>query len=160
MYFNNIYQHQNNFAWGMTILETDDGYVGYGGTESPSNIGQMLLFFKIDKQGEEIIWKPFGENYHNYYFGNVGGAMIKTYDNNFVMACHYADAEFAYATLIKLNENLDTIWKRNFHTNEYTIGINARETSDHGFIITGWVWDAGPDLDGRTLGSCKLSKLN
>ena len=39
----------------MTILETDDGYVGYGGTEDPGNIGQMLLFFKIDKQGEEVI---------------------------------------------------------------------------------------------------------
>ncbi len=61
--------------------------------------------------------------------------MIKTYDNNFVMACHYADAEFAYATLIKLNENLDTIWKRNFHTNEYTIGINARETIRSWFYI-------------------------
>ncbi len=32
------------------------------------NIGQMLLFFKIDKQGEEVIWKPFGENYHSLLF--------------------------------------------------------------------------------------------
>jgi hypothetical protein len=151
IYFNNVYQQGNNFAIGMSILETDDGYVGYGGTEDPGNIGQMLLFFKIDKQGEELIWKPFGENYHDYYFGNVGGAMIKSYDNNFVIACHFTDEEFAYATLIKLNENLDTIWKRNFHTNEYTIGINAKETSDHGFIITGWIWDAGPDLDALLL---------
>ena len=147
MYFNNIYQHQNNFAWGMTILETDDGYVGYAGTEDPENIGQMLLFFKIDHEGNEVLWKPYGENYHDYYFGNVGGAMIKTFDNSFVMVCHFADAEHAYATLIKLNENLDTIWKRNFNTNEYTIGINCKETTDHGFILTGWVWDSGPDLD-------------
>ena len=35
IYFNNVYQHNNNFAIGMTILETDDGYVGYGGTEDP-----------------------------------------------------------------------------------------------------------------------------
>ena len=51
----------------------------------PANIGQMLLFFKIDKQGEEVIWKPFGENYHSYYFGNIGGAMVKTSDGNFVI---------------------------------------------------------------------------
>ncbi len=53
IYFNNIYQHGNNFAIGMTILETEDGYVGYGGTEDPNNIGQMILFFKINKQGKK-----------------------------------------------------------------------------------------------------------
>jgi hypothetical protein len=137
IYFNNVYQHNNNFATGMSILETDDGYVGYGGTEDPGNIGQMLLFFKIDKQGEEVIWKPFGEDYHSYYFGNVGSAMIKTFDNNFAMACHLGYENLAYASLIKINTELDTIWTRKFNTNTYTIGIKCIETKDHGFIITG-----------------------
>ena len=138
IYFNNIYQHNNNFAIGMTILETDDGYVGYGGTEDPGNIGQMLLFFKIDKQGEEVIWKPFGEDYHSYYFGNVGGAMIKTNDGNFALAYHAANNGIGYSTLLKLSSNLDTIWKKNYTTENYwTLSMNCLQTKDNGYILTG-----------------------
>ena len=138
IYFNNIYQHNNNFAIGMTILETDDGYVGYGGTEDPGNIGQMLLFFKIDKEGEEVIWKPFGEDYHSYYFGNVGGAMIKTNDGNFALAYHAANNGIGYSTLLKLSSNLDTIWKKNYTTENYwTLSMNCLQTKDNGYILTG-----------------------
>ncbi len=147
VYFNNIYQHDNNFAIGMTILQTEGGYVGYGGTEEPGNIGQMLLFFKISHSGNELIWKPFGENYHDYFYGNVGGAMIKTSDGNFTLACHYGYNDLAYASLIKLNANLDTIWKKDYNFQTYTIGINCTESSDKGFLVTGWVWESGPNLD-------------
>jgi hypothetical protein len=140
IYFNNVYQHNNNFAIGMTILETNDGYVGYGGTEDPGNIGQMLLFFKINKQGEQVIWKPFGEDYHDYYFGNVGGAMTKTYDNNFVMACHYGYGSESFGTLIKLDNNLDTVWKKDYHPAYKTITLKCIQTFDKGYAMTGWVW--------------------
>ena len=112
IYFNNIYQIQDNFAVGLTILETDDGYVGYGGTEDQNNIGQMLLLYKINKQGEELIWKPFGENYHSYYPGNFGGAMIKTDDGNFALSYHAQHNGIGYSSFMKLDHNLDTIWKR------------------------------------------------
>lgn len=140
IYFNNTYQHQNNFAWGMSILETDDGYIGYGGTDDPSNIGQMLLFFKIDKEGEEVIWKPFGENYHSYYFGNVGGAMIKTNDGNLALACHFGYGSEAFGTLLKLNSSLDTIWKKDYHPAYKTVIIKCIQTNDKGYALTGWVW--------------------
>ena len=147
VYFNNLYQHENNFAIGMTILQTEGGYIGYGGTESPNNIGQMLLFYKISPSGNELIWKPFGEDYHDYFYGNVGGAMIKTSDGNFALACHYGYNDLAYASLIKLNANLDTIWKNDYNFQTYTIGINCTESSDKGFLVTGWVWESGPNLD-------------
>jgi hypothetical protein len=138
IYFNNVYQQNNNFSVGMTILETEDGYIGYGGTEDPGNIGQMLLLFKIDKQGEEMIWKPFGENYHSYYYGNVGGAMIKTNDGNFALAYHAANNGIGYSTLLKLNSNLDTLWKKNYTTENYwTLSMNAIQTADKGYILTG-----------------------
>jgi hypothetical protein len=148
MYFNNIYQHANNFAKGMTILETENCYVGYGGTEDPGNIGLMLLLFKIDKQGEEMIWKPFGENYHSYYFGNVGGAMIKTSDGNFALAYHAANISgIAYSTLLKLDINLDTIWKKNYSTNNlWTMTMNCRQTIDNGFILAGSVKPASGEF--------------
>ena len=140
VYFNYIYQKQNNFAIGMTILETDNGYIGYGGTEDPENIGQMLLLFKISKQGEEIIWKPFGENYHSYYMGNVGGAMIKTSDDNFALAYHADYNGIAYSSFIKLSNNLDTIWKKNYSTdNLWTMTMNCNNTNDNGFILVGSV---------------------
>jgi hypothetical protein len=147
-YFNNVYQHQNNFANGMTILETDNGYVGYGGTESPDNIGQMILFYKINKSGEEIIWKPYGENNHTYYYGNVGGAMIKTLDGNFAMACHNDSPNgLVYSSLFYLNEYLDTIWQKQYNFQTYTITVNCIQTEDKGFVLTGYVWEDGPDTD-------------
>ena len=140
VYFNNVYQHGNNFAIGMTILETDDGYVGYGGTEDPGNIGQMLLLYKISLNGEELIWKSFGEDYHSYYYGNVGGAMIKTNDGNFALACHYSSGNPTYASLIKLNTILDTVWEKNYNPEYQTVTVNCSQTSDSGYILTGWVW--------------------
>jgi hypothetical protein len=140
IYFNNIYQHNNNFAIGISILETDDGYVGYGGTEDPGNIGQMLLFFKIDKEGEEVIWKPFGEDYHSYYYGNVGGAMIKTNDGNLALACHFGYGSEAFGCLFKLNSSLDTIWKKDYHPAYKTVIIKCIQTNDKGYGLTGWVW--------------------
>ncbi len=147
IYFNNIYQNQDNFAVGLTILETGDGYVGYGGTEDPNNIGQMLLLFKIDKQGEELIWKPFGENYHSYYPGNIGGAMVITHDDNFALACHYGYNDQTFASLIKLDYNLDTLWKKDYNFQTYTVGLNCIEVQDHGFLISGWTWESGANTD-------------
>ena len=140
IYFNNIYQNQDNYAVGLTILETDDGYVGYGGTEDQNNIGQMLLLYKINKQGEELIWKPFGENYHSYYPGNFGGAMIKTDDGNFALAYHAQHNGIGYSSFMKLNNNLDTIWKRDYTTdNLWTLTMNCNKTQDNGYILSGSV---------------------
>ncbi len=155
VYFNNIYQKQNNFAIGMTILETDDGYIGYGGTEDGSNVGQMILLYKINKQGEEMIWKTFGENYHNYYYGNVGGAMIETNDGNFAAVCHYGYSGETFGTLIKLDNNLDTIWQKSYHPAYKTITVNSVKTNDNGFILTGWVWENENDY-----GNALLIKVN
>ena len=151
VYFNNIYQHENNFAIGMTILQTEGGYIGYGGTESPNNIGQMLLFYKISPSGNELIWKPFGEDYHDYFYGNVGGAMIKTSDGNFALACHYGYGVEAYGSLIKLNTVLDTIWQKDYHPVYKTVTINCIQTDDNGFIITGWVWESEDDFSDALL---------
>ncbi|NOX48390.1 MAG: T9SS type A sorting domain-containing protein [Chlorobi bacterium] len=139
-YFNNIYKHGDNFASGMAILETDDGYIGYGGTEDPGNIGLMLLLFKIDKQGEELTWKPFGEDYHDYFMGNVGGSILKAPGNGFVICFTGERSGSTYASLVKFSENLDTIWKKEYSPEYRTIGVNFSRTSDNGYCLTGWVW--------------------
>jgi CII-binding regulator of phage lambda lysogenization HflD len=60
-YFNNIYQHENNFAIGMTILETDDGYVGYGGTEDASKYlsNVVVVQNKQTRRGNDLetLWR-------------------------------------------------------------------------------------------------------
>ncbi|NOY96966.1 MAG: T9SS type A sorting domain-containing protein [Chlorobi bacterium] len=137
-YFNNIYQHGNNFAIGMTILETDDGYVGYGGTEEIPIFGQQALFYKIDKQGGETIWKSYAVTNSHYYYGNVGGAMVKTSDGNFVMVNTHGIEDIA-ATLFKVDTDLDTIWKRDYNVSISTIVVNCIETTDKGFMLVGWV---------------------
>jgi len=145
-YFNNVYQHNNYFAVGMTILEIEGGYVGYGGTEDPNNIGQMLLLYKISSSGDELIWKSYGENYHSYYYGSVGGAMINTSDGNFALTCHYGYGAESFGTLVKLNEALDTLWQKHYHPAYKTVTVNCNQTSDSGYIITGWVWQSEEDF--------------
>jgi len=139
-YFNKIYKQGENFASGMAILETNDAYIGYGGTEDPENTGLMLLLFKIDKQGEELIWKSFGEDFHNYFMGNVGGAISVTSDNSFAICYTGEGSGSTYASLVELDYNLDTIWKKDYTPEYRTIGINCQQTTDKGFCLTGWVW--------------------
>jgi hypothetical protein len=81
--------------------------------------------------------------------------MINTSDGNFVMACHYGYGGETFGTLIKLDNNLDTIWQRHYHPAYKTITVNSIETNDDGYILTGWVWE-----DENDYGNSLLIKVN
>jgi len=145
IYFNNIYNHENGITTGMSMLETEGGYVGYGATINSGSIGQKLVFIKINHNGEEIIWKQFGNDYQTYYPGNVGGAFIVTSDNNFALALTFTDSGIIYGSLMKLNNELDTIWKKDYSPSYKTNTLNCIQTNDNGYMLTGWVWQSEED---------------
>ena len=144
-YFNNVYNHENGITTGLSIVESGDGYIGYGATIVSGSIGQKLVFIKISHSGEELIWKQFGNDYQTYYPGNVGGALIKTIDNNFVLAFNYTNLGNSFGSLLKLDSNLDTIWEKNFAPYYITNTLNCIQTSDNGFMLTGWVYPSEED---------------
>lgn len=140
MYFNNIYNQYNGITTGMSILETEDGYVGYGVTINSISIGQKLIFIKIDQQGEQILWKQFGNDYQTYFPGNAGGGLIRTSDNNLALSFTYSENGSVFSSLMKLNNNLDTIWKKDYAPVYKTTIYKCIQTNDNGYILTGWVY--------------------
>ncbi len=88
--------------------------------------------------GELLLWKTIGENGSDYFAGLVGGTLIETNDGNFAFCCEVQNSSTVYGTLVKLNKELDTIWKRNYYTENYrTMTVKVFQTQDQGFIITG-----------------------
>jgi hypothetical protein len=144
-YFNNIYNHENGITTGISITEADDGYIGYGVTLVSSSVGQKLVFIKIDESGNELIWKQYGIDGQSYYPGNAGGALINTFDNNFALAFNYTDSGNSYGALLKINSELDTIWKKNYSPSYITSIVNCIQTSDSGYMLTGWVYPTEED---------------
>ncbi|MCD4731921.1 MAG: T9SS type A sorting domain-containing protein [Bacteroidales bacterium] len=141
LYFNKTYQNNFSDISGNSIIEIQDGYLGFGAVHFPNITGQYLIFIYIDKYGNEITWTPFGEEYHNYYPGSGGGKLIQTNDGNLAIAFHIADSESVYGCLFKFTQDLDTIWKMHYNTEaDWTVIQNCSQTSDNGFILTGEIF--------------------
>ncbi len=119
----------------------DDGndYVGCGMTTNDS-VYQLFYFCKYSYTGELLMFKTFYEPYHSYYAGDVGGTLKKSIDGNYYIAYHLGYSGTTYGRLMKMDENLDTIWTKYYLTdNLWTMPWNSNETSDNGYILTGSV---------------------
>lgn len=139
-YFNNVYNSENTYGSGRGILQIDNNYYGIFGTYANSSYWYKLAIFKIDLYGNLIDWNLIGENNHDYFAGSVGGTLINTIDGNLAFTCQVQNANTVYGTLIKVNYDLDTIWKRNFFTEfDWTMLIKVKQLDDEGFIIVGQV---------------------
>ncbi len=137
-YFNNVYNPENTYASGKSILQIDENYYGICGTEITSSWGIKLGLFKLSNSGNLLNWKIIGETNHHYYPGNIGGTLIKTNDDNLAFALQIEDANTVYGSLIKLNFDLDTLWKKDYYTeNDLTMTVKVKQTSDNGYIMVG-----------------------
>ena len=140
VYFNNIYNPENTYASGRGILQIDNNYFGIFGTYEYSNYWYKLAVFKLSPSGNLIDWNLIGEDNHDYFAGSVGGTLIRTNDGNLAFACQVEDPSTVYSSLIKVNLNLDTIWKKDYYTeNDWTMTIKVKQTDDEGFILVGQV---------------------
>ena len=134
----------------MTVLDNGDGYVGYGATDD-IGIYQMLFLYKINYTGEMQILNTYYEPNSTFYPGIVGGAMIKTYDNKLALAYHYSQDGLSYGALMKLDNNLDTIWKKSYTPAYITVSLNCTQSLDNGYLLTGWVFESEEDFSDALL---------
>ncbi|MEZ5197179.1 MAG: hypothetical protein R2764_12465 [Bacteroidales bacterium] len=147
MYFNNIYNNNGFNTKGYSIIDDGNGYVGYGLTKD-ENVYQLLFFYKYSYEGVLEEFKTFYEPYHEYYAGNIGGAMKQSVDGNYYFAYHLDYGGSTYGRLMKMDQNLDTIWTKYYLIDDYlTMPWNSNTTYDQGFIIIGSAWESGIDLD-------------
>ena len=150
VYFNNIYTYNGNYTIGMSVIDNGEAYFGYGATDD-IGIYQELFLFKLSYTGEMQLLKTYYEPNYTFYPGIIGGAMIESWDNKFILAYHYSQNGVSYGALMKLDNNLDTIWKRSYTPSYKTASLNCVELSDNGYLITGWVFQSEEDFSDALL---------
>ena len=138
IYFNEIYSDSILGIEGFSIIDNGQEYVGYASIWDITS-PQRLVFFKMNYYGEILNWKILDEPNHNYYPGNVGGAMKLMSDSNYCIGYHLSISGVSYGRLMKLDTDLDTIWTQYYSPEYNNVIINATEVQD-GFLLTGWVW--------------------
>ncbi len=138
---------------GSSIMETDNGYItcGMSGEESQGYIFYRIVMTAIDYKGNQLWWRTYGEDFHNYYVGESGGC-IKTSDGGYMVSGTVEDTSRAVGLLMKFDKNGDSLWSRIYGDtvssgNPATSFSGCEQLPDKGYLITGWVYVSGDDGD-------------
>ncbi len=120
--------------FGEKVIETEDGYIIGGYTESYGKGGADFWIIKVDKEGNEIWNKTYGGNRTDF-----GIDIIKTMDNCYVMVGVTETLDMkGDAWLIKLDSEGKQIWNRTYGTyGEVDYAHSILETED-GYLICGF----------------------
>ncbi|MFH2094850.1 MAG: T9SS type A sorting domain-containing protein [Bacteroidota bacterium] len=136
--FNNLYtgHYISNLR---NIIEYNNGYVVCGGgwdsIGSPEGINIILSY--IDSAGNELWSKDYGDTLFDYYHG-VENSFIRTNDGYFALAGSKENATIYGAYLCKFDQNLDTIWKKEYFIDTTAIILyGCCTTEDKGFALVG-----------------------
>jgi len=152
IYFSNRY---NNDYWseGFDILEIESGYMicGVSGEVSNDYLFKRIVLTAIDYEGNQLWWKTYGEDFHNYYVGSTRGC-IRTADNGFVISGTIEDSIRNTGLLIKFDQNGDSIWSKTYADSVFLdhkgpIFQVCNQLPDGGYLITGSQYVSGDDQD-------------
>lgn len=131
----------NEKTWGRAAQQTNDGgYVIFGHTNSYGAGGDDIYIVKTDGSGDTVWTKTYGGTGMDRCY-----AGLQTSDGGFFVAAWTASfgADSFDIYILKLNNVGDTIWTNMFGGigNEWISG--AEQTSDGGFILTGYTTSYG-----------------
>jgi len=151
-YFNNRYNN-DYLSSGRAIIETDSGYIISGESGVIYNEYYLLriVMTKIDFKGNQLWWKSYGEDFHNYYTGDVR-CMDRTFDGGYVVGGSIDDSIRSVGSLMKFDQNGDSLWTKIFGdtVSPYFTGTMirvAQELPNHGFILAGSKYVSEDDGD-------------
>ena len=129
----------NGFDYFYDVIETHDGYLISGITESFATHGIWdAWLIKVDKQGNEIWNKTYGWRGYGWK-GYVWNAYVKEEEDGYVIAGYVllGRGEVPYAYLIKVNKEGNEIWKKVYGGGEYDY-VKDFEVIDDGYILAGF----------------------
>lgn len=131
----------SGFEYSYTVQQTTDGgYIlsgeTYGFGAGPSDV----YLIRTDSIGNTLWTKTYGGS------GYEGGWSVQqTTDNGYIVA-GWADsfgAGSVDAFLIRTDSNGDTVWTKTYGGTGIDVGLQVQETSDNGFILSGYTFSFG-----------------
>ena len=98
----------------------------------------MLTIGKLSPAGEAVTFKKYaGEGDQNLV------SLQWTSDGNFILAGWSGAPDGTDGWLVKANTDCDTLWSSTFGNAGNDMFNNAKETYDGGFLIAGYLYNAG-----------------
>jgi len=130
-----------NSDWAYSICETSDGgYIVAGSTSSFGAGNFDFLVIKLNSYGN-IEWaKTFGGTNYDFAY-----SICKTSDSGYIVAGSTGSFEagnFDFL-VIKLNSYGNIEWAKTFSGTDWDEAFSICETSDGGYIVTGWITSFG-----------------
>ena len=129
---------------GQSVQQTaDGGYVVSGYTNSYGSGGSDVLLMKTDVDGNSEWMQTFGGSDYD-----VGRSVQQTMDGGYIITG--TTESFGVSEedvwLIKTDSEGDEEWNQTFDNGQTDRGYSGAQTSDGGYIITGWSWTGTPDV--------------
>ena len=133
---------------GYSIQQTNDGgYIICGDTESNGNVDVYVI--KTDEYGDSLWTQTYGSSGVNW---EVGNTIHQTIDGGYFISGQSGSSTNGVIDrdilLIKTDGNGNELWYKTFgEINMIDVGNFGQQTSDGGYIVTGYKEDSNQDQD-------------